>query len=77
MVWKPEQNRTGLAGTSASTPVVAGVIARLNAARSAQGKARLGWLNPWIYQNPHMLNDVATGKQACPTGGAYLRGCAR
>merc|ERR1712217_429267 len=42
----------GVAGTSASCPVVAGVFARLNGLRLAAGKAPLGFLNPFIYKNP-------------------------
>ena len=41
---------TVAAGTSASTPVFAGVVARLNAARLMHGKPVLGFLNPWLYQ---------------------------
>ena len=52
---------SGVAGTSASCPVFAGVVARLNAARAAAKKPRLGWLNPWIYKNPQMFQDVTRG----------------
>jgi len=40
---------TLVAGTSASTPVIAGIVGLLNAARKAQGKPPLGFLNPWLY----------------------------
>ncbi|OAA48062.1 tripeptidyl peptidase [Beauveria brongniartii RCEF 3172] len=36
-------------GTSASAPIFAGIVALLNDARLARGKAPLGFLNPWIY----------------------------
>ncbi|KAM3454511.1 hypothetical protein MY3296_002968 [Beauveria thailandica] len=36
-------------GTSASAPIFAAVVALLNDARLARGKAPLGFLNPWIY----------------------------
>ena len=39
----------GVAGTSASCPVVAGIIAQLNDLRLKAGKTSLGWLNPSIY----------------------------
>eukprot|EP00947_MAST-08B_sp_MAST-8B-sp1_P003824 g3824.t1 len=55
------QKMYGVMGTSASTPVVAGIVARLNEARLAAGKPRLGWLNPFFYRNPGMFNDVTTG----------------
>jgi len=51
----------GIAGTSASCPVVAGVIARLNALRTASSKPPMGFLNPFIYQNPSAFNDVTSG----------------
>lgn len=53
---------TGLSGTSASTPVVAGVIARVNVGRAAKGKAAMGFLNPFLYQNAGAFNDVTAGK---------------
>lgn len=53
---------TGVAGTSASCPTVAGVFALLNNARLAAGKPPLGFLNPFIYQNAAAFNDVTSGK---------------
>lgn len=52
----------GVAGTSASTPVFAGLVARLNTARLAKGMPRMGLLNPWIYGNMHAFNDVVHGE---------------
>merc|ERR1712226_1805101 len=51
----------GVAGTSASCPVVAGVFAKLNGLRLAGGKPAMGFLNPFIYQNPQAFQDVASG----------------
>jgi len=51
----------GVAGTSASCPVVAGIFARLNGVRLAAGKAPMGFLNPFIYQNPSAFFDVKDG----------------
>jgi len=48
-------------GTSASAPVVAGIIARLNEARLKAGKPVLGFLNPFLYANPDAFNDVVYG----------------
>jgi len=28
----------------------------------AAGKKSLGWLNPWIYQNGNMFNDITSGE---------------
>lgn len=56
----------GVAGTSASCPVVAGIIAQLNNVRIAANKPPLGYLNPWIYQQAgpaNCFNDVNDGSQ--------------
>lgn len=52
---------SGVAGTSASSPVVAGIFAILNNVRLTNGGAALGFLNPFLYQNPGAFNDVTTG----------------
>ena len=54
-------NSQGVAGTSASCPVVAAVIARLNAVRLAKGNAPLGFLNPFLYAHPKAFQDVTKG----------------
>jgi len=59
----------GVAGTSASCPVVAGIFARLNGLRLAAGKAPLGFLNPFIYKNPSAFQDVTSGMNG--DGGKY------
>jgi len=51
----------GVAGTSASSPVVAGVFAKLNGLRLSKGKPALGFLNPFIYKNPSGFHDVTSG----------------
>jgi len=54
----------GVAGTSASCPVVAGIFAQLNNVRLAAGKSSLGWLNPLIYgaaASAGCFNDVKDG----------------
>ncbi|KAJ5780513.1 Peptidase S8/S53 subtilisin/kexin/sedolisin [Penicillium paradoxum] len=54
-------------GTSASAPVMAGVVSRLNAARLAQNKPRMGFLNPWLYSHGQPgLTDITQGaSQGC------------
>eukprot|EP01062_Namystynia_karyoxenos_P012723 TRINITY_DN1459_c0_g1_i2.p1 TRINITY_DN1459_c0_g1~~TRINITY_DN1459_c0_g1_i2.p1 ORF type:complete len:600 (+),score=225.37 TRINITY_DN1459_c0_g1_i2:88-1800(+) len=53
----------GVAGTSASCPVVAAVFARLNEVRLARGDKPLGFLNPLIYQlGGKGFNDVTQGR---------------
>ncbi|MBE7159464.1 MAG: hypothetical protein INR62_13710, partial [Rhodospirillales bacterium] len=56
-------------GTSASSPVFAGVIALLNAARLQAGMPTLGFLNPWIYGEGYKgLNDIVNGGSTGCTG---------
>eukprot|EP00931_Biecheleriopsis_adriatica_P038024 TRINITY_DN2180_c0_g1_i2.p1 TRINITY_DN2180_c0_g1~~TRINITY_DN2180_c0_g1_i2.p1 ORF type:complete len:574 (+),score=129.05 TRINITY_DN2180_c0_g1_i2:73-1794(+) len=55
---------SGVAGTSASCPVVAGVFAKLNGLRLKKGKSPMGFLNPFIYQNPSAFQDVTSGKNS-------------
>lgn len=52
---------SGVAGTSASAPVVAGIFAQLNNVRFNNGQSALGWLNPFIYSNGKCFNDVNDG----------------
>jgi len=51
----------GVGGTSASCPVVAGIVAKLNEIRLQKGSPALGFLNPFLYQNPSAFNDVTSG----------------
>ncbi|KAJ3559072.1 hypothetical protein NM688_g556 [Phlebia brevispora] len=57
-------------GTSASAPIFASVIALINNARAQGGKSPLGFLNPFLYQNPHLFNDITSGNNpGCNTEG--------
>jgi tripeptidyl-peptidase-1 len=51
-------------GTSASTPVVAAMVALVNDRRLRQGKVSLGWLNPLLYgeEFKEVLQDVTVGE---------------
>merc|ERR1712129_206751 len=51
----------GVGGTSASCPVVAGIFTRVTAVLNKHGKTPLGFLNPFIYQNGDVFNDVTKG----------------
>ena len=48
-------------GTSASTPIFASIITRINEERIAVGKSSLGFLNPVLYAHPEILNDIQNG----------------
>lgn len=57
-------------GTSASTPIFAAVINRINEERLNVGKKPIGFLNPSLYANPSMLNDITNGTNpGCSTDG--------
>lgn len=72
-------NFGGVAGTSASCPVVAGIFAQLNNVRLAAGKSSLGWLNPFIYADAtakcfNDVSDSSTNSCSGPSGFAALSG---
>ncbi|KAJ3553439.1 hypothetical protein NM688_g3616 [Phlebia brevispora] len=57
-------------GTSASAPIFASVIALINAERLAAHKNPLGFLNPFLYQNPGAFEDIVQGSNpGCNTQG--------
>ncbi|KAL4921804.1 peptidase S8/S53 domain-containing protein [Aspergillus aurantiobrunneus] len=59
-----------IGGTSASAPVFAAIVSRLNAARLEVGKARLGFLNPWLYSlNQTGFTDIVDGASVGCLGG--------
>jgi tripeptidyl-peptidase I len=61
------QGQTG--GTSAATPVVAGLIALLNDARLRAGKPTMGFINPFIYSlKSGAIIDVTNGTATGCTG---------
>jgi len=56
-------------GTSAATPVFAGLMADINAWRLANNKPVLGFVSPLLYQiyaaNPKSYNDITSGDNSC------------
>ncbi|KAF7982625.1 hypothetical protein HWV62_27045 [Athelia sp. TMB] len=70
MVWKGETMLIN--GTSAATPVFAGIIALVNERLLAAGKPSLGFLNPLLYsaQGTAALTDITSGHNpGCGTKG--------
>jgi tripeptidyl-peptidase-1 len=58
-----------IGGTSASTPLVAGLVGLLNAHRLQAGQKPLGFLNPWIYEaGAEMTTDVVDGSSTGCSG---------
>lgn len=51
-------------GTSASAPIFASVIAKVNDARLRAGKRPVGFINPVLYSHQEMMNDVVDGANA-------------
>jgi len=58
-------------GTSAAAPVVAGIIALLSDFLMTEGKAPLGFLNPWLYGDARFgFTDITSGNNpGCGTEG--------
>lgn len=60
-------------GTSASTPLWAGIITLLNDIRLANNQPPLGFVNPLLYdiaaKYPSVFNDVVTGDNKCLVSG--------
>ncbi|KAF2999996.1 hypothetical protein E8E14_000857 [Neopestalotiopsis sp. 37M] len=65
------QGRLGTeGGTSASSPIFAALVTRINEERLAAGKSPVGFVNPTLYENPDVLNDIVTGNNpGCGTKG--------
>ncbi|PSR77407.1 putative protease S8 tripeptidyl peptidase I [Coniella lustricola] len=60
-----------VAGTSASTPIFASIINRINEERLAVGKTAVGFVNPTLYAHPQMFNDITKGNNTGCDGGGF------
>ncbi|KAH7871428.1 subtilisin-like protein [Lentinula edodes] len=61
---------TPVAGTSASSPIFAAVVALLNDELLGKGKPPMGFMNPWIYAHMEAFNDITDGSNpGCGTTG--------
>ncbi len=59
-------NFSAVSGTSASSPVFAGMIALVNSKRLAAGRSSLGWVNPALYAySDRFVRDVTGGNNKC------------
>lgn len=65
----------GVSGTSASTPVVAGMVNLLNSKRHLAGKPVLGFINPLLYTNPSVFNDILHGNNRCTAATGAAPAC--
>ncbi|KAI1881460.1 hypothetical protein JX265_000286 [Neoarthrinium moseri] len=48
-------------GTSLAAPLFASIITLINEERAAYGKSTVGFVNPTLYANPEVLNDIING----------------
>ncbi|KAH8700375.1 putative protease S8 tripeptidyl peptidase I [Talaromyces proteolyticus] len=48
-------------GTSLASPIFGAVVTLLNEERTAIGKGPIGFINPALYANPSVLNDITNG----------------
>ena len=56
----------GAGGTSVSTPVMAGIITLINAARIRAGKKPVGWITSLLYNYAaKFINDITVGDNRC------------
>lgn len=61
-----------VAGTSCASPTAGGIFGLVNDARIAAGKSPMGFLNPFIYENPELFTDILSGNNpGCGTNGFY------
>jgi tripeptidyl-peptidase-1 len=61
---------TLIGGTSASAPVFAAILNRINEERLAAGKSTVGFVNPTLYAHPEVLHDITVGSNpGCGTNG--------
>ena len=55
---------------TASAPVFGAIINLINEQRIAANKTPVGFINPVLYANPQVLNDITNGKNSgCGTDG--------
>jgi len=62
-----------VSGTSAATPVFAGILTLANNARLNSGKSSIGFVNPALYSlfesDPSIFNDITSGNNHCTSAG--------
>lgn len=63
-------NFTVVSGTSASSPLLAGMVSIINSLRLSNGKSTLGWLNPTLYTySNEFIKDITKGDNKCSAAG--------
>jgi len=68
-------------GTSASTPVTAGMFNLINGMRLKAGKSSIGWINPTLYalggNHSTIFNDITSGENNCCAGNPGQQVCCK
>lgn len=60
--------------SAASSTIFASVVALINDRRAAANMSSLGFLNPFLYENPQAFDDITTGSNpGCGTDGYVPR----
>jgi tripeptidyl-peptidase-1 len=62
------QQQQAFFGTSASAPVVASMVSIVNSLRELKNLSTIGFINPTLYENPDLFNDIIDGKNNCCHG---------
>lgn len=63
-------NATLEGGTSAASPIFASIVNRIVEERIRAGKGPVGFINPVLYNNPYILNDITNGSNpGCGSAG--------
>lgn len=66
------QNFYFVSGTSASTPVIAGIISLANSARLEAGNSTMGWLMPFLYTyQSNFVTDITSGNNKCTASSSH------
>jgi len=66
-----------VSGTSAASPVFAGIISLINGLRLSKGKSSLGFVNPALYANAADFHDITSGVNNCCAGNPGQQTCCK
>jgi tripeptidyl-peptidase-1 len=65
-LWMGNGSLLVTSGTSAATPVIAGMIALVNSQRLARGESTMGFINPFLYaKGSSFVIDITSGSNFC------------
>lgn len=74
-IYVVNSGRPGLnGGTSASAPVFASILNRINEERLAAGKSTIGFVNPVLYAHPEAFHDITSGNNSACSSAGFIAG---